>query len=129
METVSSDVAGADFRQKGRLVMSLADAYHKDEELRARAEADPQAVLNEIGIPVPSGMEVRIWENTEEDFYLVMPPDPNVMLSDEALDIVAGGKSASTVGSAGSGGTVSTACTTASSASSAGSVGSAGTAG
>ena len=68
-------------------------------------------------------------ENTAEEFYLVMPPDPNVELTDEALNMVAGGKSASTVGSAGSVGTISSATTTASSASSAGSVGCAGTAG
>ena len=60
-------------------------------ELRARAEAEPRAVLSEHGIHVPPEQDVRIVANTAETFHLVMPPDPNSVLAEEDLAAVAGG--------------------------------------
>ena len=60
-------------------------------ELRARAEAEPRAVLFEHGIHVPPEQDVRIVANTAETFHLVMPPDPNSVLAEEDLAAVAGG--------------------------------------
>ena len=110
---------------------SFADAYRGDPEFRARADADPKAALAgvfELPSGVASDVELRFAANTDEVHHLVLPPDPNAVLSDEALGMVAGGKSASTIGSAGSASTVSTVCTTASCAASASSLGSAGSA-
>ncbi len=112
-----------------RKVIPFAQAYREDAEFRSRVDEDPKSVMAEHHFEVPPGVEVRIMEDTDDTFHLVLPPDPNVVLSDEALGMVAGGKSASTIGSAGSASTVSTVCTTASCAASAGSLGSAGTAG
>ncbi len=109
-------------------VLPLAEAYRGDPEFRSRADEDPRAVLAERDFEVPPGVEVRFAADTDDVFHLVLPPDPNVALSDEALGMVAGGKSASTIGSAGSASTVSTICTTASCAASASSLGSAGSA-
>ena len=60
-------------------------------ELRARAEAEPRAVLSEHGIHVPPEQDVRIVANTAETFHLIMPPDPNSVLAEEDLAAVAGG--------------------------------------
>ena len=104
----------------------LATAF--DPEFREQMLADPQGTLSSTGMPLPPGVEVRVHVNTADTFYLAFPPDPNVALSDEALGMVAGGKSASTIGSGGSASTVGSLCGTAStggSASSASSVASA----
>ena len=107
-------------------LMPLATAYREDPEFRARADEDPKSILAERDLELPPHVDVRVAENTDEVFYFVMPPDPNVALSDESLGMVAGGKSASTIGSAGTASTAATICTTASCAGTAGSIGSAG---
>ena len=107
----------------------FADAWRGDPEFRARADEDLRSVLAEQGMELPPpGVELRVVENTADVYHFVLPPDPNVALSDESLGMVAGGKSASTIGTAGSASTLSTVCTTASCAASAGSLGSAGSA-
>ena len=107
----------------------FAEAWRGDPEFRARADEDLMSVLAEQGMELPPpGVEMRVVENTADVYHFVLPPDPNVALSDEALGMVAGGKSASTIGSAGSASTASTVCTTASCAASASSLGSAGSA-
>ena len=102
--------------------------YRDDASLRALIDdGDVSDSLAELGIDLPSGIQARIVADTHETFHVVLPPDPNVELSDEALDMVAGGK---TAGTAATGGTASTAATSTafSSASSAGSASTAGTA-
>ena len=106
--------------------MLFADTYREDPEFRARVDEDVTSVMDEWGIPFQPGVELRIAENTAEVVHFVLPPDPNVALSDESLGMVAGGKTSSTAGSAGSASTASSVCTTASCAGSASSVGSVG---
>ena len=65
--------------------------YQESPGLRARAEAEPRAVLSEHGIRMPPGRDVRVVANTAETFHVVMPPDPNVALAEEDLAAVAGG--------------------------------------
>jgi len=72
-----------------------------DAAFKARLLAEPAAVLAEHGIPVPPGVEVRAVENTDRVLYLALPPAPSDELSDEQLDAVAGGDTASTGGTAG----------------------------
>ena len=120
---------GIDAFEATKAFQEFANAYDEDPDLRSRVDTDPKAVLAELGVETPSGIELRILMNTEDSFYLPFPPDPNVTLADEMLDHAAGGKTASTAGSAGtvsSLGSVPTTSSTAASASSAGSVGSAG---
>ena len=108
---------------------SLAERYRQDESLRARVDAgDVEDLLPELGINPPPGVEVRIVADGAGTHHVVLPPDPNQQLSDEALAAVAGGgKTASTAGTVGTAGSM--ACSTVpSSASTAGSAGSVGTA-
>ena len=95
----------------------LATAF--DPEFREQMLADPQRTLSSTGMPVSPGVEVRVHVNTADTFYVAFPPDPNVALSDESLGMVAGGKSASTIGSGGSASTAGSLCGTASTAGSA----------
>ena len=65
--------------------------YQDNPSLRARAEAEPHAVLSEHGIRLSPEHDLRIVANTAETFHVVMPPDPNVLLAEEDLAGVAGG--------------------------------------
>ena len=95
-------------KQYGQIV---AKAW-ADDDFKARLLADPAAVLQQEGIAVPTGLEVRAVENTDKVLYLALPPKPSENLSDEQLSQVAGGASSSTAGCLGCimsvGGTIST---------------------
>lgn len=110
-------------------MISLSRQYRDDAAFRARMDADPHAVLAGVGMEVPAGVEIRIARNTRETLNLVLVREGSSYLSDEAMNEIAGGSSASTIGSAGSAGSASTVPSTFSSASSASSVASAGCAG
>ncbi len=104
--------------------------YWSDEALRARVDSGDMSLIRE-GIKALSfpEVELKLAANTSDVYHVVMPPDPNYALSDQALDkVAAGSNTAGSVSSAGSAGTLATS-TMASSASSAGSVGCAGSAG
>lgn len=103
--------------------------YAVDSEYRAQVEMNPRIAFSDRGLDVPENLDVQVHVCTDDTFYVVFPPDPNVDLADESLAMVAGGKSASSVGSAGTASTASTVSTTLGSASSVGSAGTAGSAG
>jgi hypothetical protein len=63
----------------------------RDPAFKAKLLADPHAALKDAGIPVPAGVTVKVVENTDTHFHLVLPPKPAHELSDEALDRVAAG--------------------------------------
>ena len=94
------------------MVHSLAVDWRSDATLRTRA-AEGREILSERGYDVSNVDEVRIVENTDEVFHLVMPLDPNSSLMDEELDGVSGG--AQTVGTASRLGTIPSCISTASS--------------
>jgi hypothetical protein len=64
--------------------MLVAKAW-SDESLKRRLVKDPAAVLDEHGIEVPRGIELRVVEDTDEVCHLVLPPSPAGDLSDEEL--------------------------------------------
>jgi len=47
-----------------------------DDQLKQRLIDKPGVVLQELGIPVPAGLEVRVVENTDKVCYLTLPPKP-----------------------------------------------------
>jgi hypothetical protein len=62
----------------------------QDEAFKQRLLSDPQSVLQEHGVQVPAGQQVRVVENTDQVVHLVLPQRPRE-LSAEQLDAVAGG--------------------------------------
>jgi hypothetical protein len=95
-----------------------------DPAFKARFLSEPAAVLAEHGIEFSPGVEVRAVENTDRVTYIGLPPPPPDDVSEEDLQLVAGGAAtASTAGSAGTFGTFSCPAGTVSSAFSAGSAG------
>jgi hypothetical protein len=63
-----------------------------DESFKQRLLANPAATLKAEGFEMPAGVEVRVLENSEKAFYLVLPPKPATgELSDEDLENVAAG--------------------------------------
>lgn len=61
-----------------------------DETFKQRLLADPVAVLKAEGLELPAGLTVKVLENTDKVFHLVLPPKPTE-LSDDSLDRVSGG--------------------------------------
>jgi hypothetical protein len=64
--------------------MLVAKAW-SDESLKQRLVNDPAAVLEEHGIEVPPGIELRVVEDTDDVCHLVLPPSPAGDLLDEEL--------------------------------------------
>lgn len=47
-----------------------------DADFKARLMANPRAVLQEAGVEVPAGMELRVVENAANTVHFVLPPPP-----------------------------------------------------
>ena len=71
----------------------LFAACWKDEALKARFMADPEAVLKEHGLEVPNGINVKVVENADDCVYITPPAPPagNNDLLYEELSEAAGG--------------------------------------
>lgn len=62
----------------------------RDPDFKARLVADPLGTLKAAGVALPAGVTVKVVENTDSHFHLVLPPKPTAELSDAALDKAAG---------------------------------------
>ncbi len=58
-------------------VLGLPPAWYKSSAYRARAVSEPRKVLEEFGVTVEDGKEVRVWDSTAEIRYLVLPERPS----------------------------------------------------
>ncbi len=82
-------------RSRVALYDGMAGRYRSDSDFRSRIDGgDVTDALSELGLELPPGTEARIVANTPETVHVVLPPDPNARLSDEALAAVSGGSSA-----------------------------------
>ena len=68
-------------------VLGLPPVWYKSAPYRSRAVIDPRGVLREFGTELAEDIEVRIWDSTAEQRYLVLPERPTgtEKLSEEAL--------------------------------------------
>src|ERR1700738_3355530 len=57
-------------------VLGLPPVWYKSAPYRSRAVIDPRGVLRELGIELPADVEVRVWDSTAEQRYLVLPERP-----------------------------------------------------
>jgi nitrile hydratase subunit alpha len=57
-------------------LLGLPPKWYKDPAYRARAVAEPRAVLREFGVELPEDTAIRVWDSTSEVRYLVVPMRP-----------------------------------------------------
>jgi len=58
-------------------VLGLPPVWYKSPPYRARAVAEPRAVLADFGVRLPEDTRVRVWDSTAEVRYLVIPERPS----------------------------------------------------
>ncbi len=68
-------------------VLGLPPVWYKSAPYRSRAVIDPRGVLREFGTEMPEEIEVRVWDSTAEQRYLVLPERPagTAKLSEDEL--------------------------------------------
>jgi len=57
-------------------VLGIPPLWYKSFAYRSRAVSEPRAVLREFGTEVPDDVEVRVWDASAEQRYLVLPERP-----------------------------------------------------
>lgn len=57
-------------------VLGLPPRWYKDHAYRSRAVLEPRAVLREFGVTLPESVEVRVWDSSAEQRYMVLPMRP-----------------------------------------------------
>jgi hypothetical protein len=75
--------------QDKRMSQVIAKCW-ADEGFKKKLVADPVATLKAEGAVLPAGLSIKVVENTDKVFHLVIPPKP-ADLSLEDLEKVAGG--------------------------------------
>ena len=68
-------------------VLGLPPDWYKSPAYRARVVREPRRVLREMGLDLPDGVAVRVWDTTAETRYMVLPlrPDGTEGWSEERL--------------------------------------------
>lgn len=51
-------------------------SWYKDLAYRARAVREPRTLLRELGVHIPDGKEVAVWDSTSDLRYMVLPERP-----------------------------------------------------
>ena len=76
--------------EQGKKMNQLVARCWADEGFKKKLLADPAATLKAEGAVLPAGLTIKVVENTDKVFHLVIPAKP-ADLSDEDLDKVAAG--------------------------------------
>ena len=68
-------------------VLGLPPEWYKDPAYRSRMVREPRTLLSEMGLDLDDGVEVRVWDSSAENRYLVLPqrPEGTEDLSEEEL--------------------------------------------
>ena len=68
-------------------VLGLPPEWYKDPAYRSRMVREPRTLLSEMGLDLDDDVEVRVWDSSAENRYLVLPqrPDGTADLSEEDL--------------------------------------------
>ncbi|TFH18512.1 MAG: nitrile hydratase subunit alpha, partial [Acidimicrobiales bacterium] len=56
--------------------LGLPPIWYKSFPYRARAVAEPRAVLREFGVELGDDVRVRVWDSSSEVRYFVLPARP-----------------------------------------------------
>jgi nitrile hydratase len=57
-------------------IIGLPPDWYKDLEYRSRVVRESRTVLREMGLELPSDVEVRVWDTTADTRYMVLPQQP-----------------------------------------------------
>jgi nitrile hydratase len=57
-------------------VLGLPPVWYKAAPYRSRAVIDPRGVLQDFGVELAAGIDIRVWDSTAEVRYLVLPMRP-----------------------------------------------------
>jgi nitrile hydratase len=57
-------------------VLGLPPTWYKSPPYRSRAVSEPRALLAEMGLVIPAGREIRVWDSSSEMRYMVLPGRP-----------------------------------------------------
>ena len=57
-------------------VLGLPPTWYKSAPYRSRTVIDPRGVLNDFGVTLPAGTEIRVWDSTAETRFIVVPMRP-----------------------------------------------------
>ena len=73
-------------------LLGLPPSWYKSPSYRARAVREPRSLLREMGLEVPPGVEIRVWDSSAEVRYMVLPERPSGTegLSEEQLAALVG---------------------------------------
>lgn len=82
---------GFDFGTLENAFEDVWTAHLSDPEFRTRMDEDSRMAVAEKGLVIPPEMDVRFHVNTRRTMHIVFPPNPNATLSDETLQLIAGG--------------------------------------
>jgi nitrile hydratase subunit alpha len=68
-------------------VLGLPPVWYKSAPYRSRVVIDPRGVLEEMGLTLPAGVAVKVWDSNAELRYMVLPrrPADTDALGEEAL--------------------------------------------
>ena len=57
-------------------VLGLPPVWYKSFAYRSRAVRDPRGVLREFGVELADDVEIRVWDSSAEQRYMVLPERP-----------------------------------------------------
>jgi nitrile hydratase subunit alpha len=57
-------------------IIGAAPGWYKDLDYRARVVRESRTVLREMGLDLPAGVEIRVWDTTADTRYMVLPMQP-----------------------------------------------------
>jgi len=57
-------------------VLGLPPVWYKSAPYRSRAVNDPRGILDDFGVKLPAGTDIRVWDSTAETRFIVLPMRP-----------------------------------------------------
>ena len=58
------------------MVLGLPPTWYKSAPYRSRVVMEPRRVLREMGLELPEGTEIRVWDSSADIRYMVLPERP-----------------------------------------------------
>jgi nitrile hydratase len=58
------------------MVLGLPPTWYKSAPYRSRVVIEPRTVLREMGLELPAGVEIRVWDSSADVRYMVLPERP-----------------------------------------------------